>query len=476
MNVIGRVKELDEIEQCISSGRPEFMVVYGRRRVGKTFLIKEYFNNRFSFYATGLLNGKTKSQLKIFKESLIEYGDEEKAIPKDWFEAFRRLRKVLEAPTVCRDVASGRRVIFLDEVPWMDTARSDFKAALDYFWNSWASSQKDLLLIVCGSATSWIINNILFDKGGFYNRITRQLNIKPFSLGECAEYFQSYGFTFTKKQVIDCYMVFGGIPYYFNLFDKRLSLVQNINNLVIDPQGQLHYEYEHLFSSLFKNAATHVKIISVIAEQKWGVQRTDIVDKTGISDGEGLTRALRELEQCGFIRKYKNMTSKIKGSFFQVVDPFVLFSHYYLQDDKLSYFDVMQAVPQLVESGHLAPCKGGYQITDKGRQNTAITKDSLAYPVMQRASRAVDRFNREVRRDSFVRTEIMEQPNGDALAVMHYNDEMGPLITIEYSCTSPRQATFLTNAFHTRADRIYQTVTELLTAKGDPADEAGPEE
>ena len=336
MNVIGRVKELDEIEQCISSGRPEFMVVYGRRRVGKTFLIKEYFNNRFSFYATGLLNGKTKSQLKIFKESLIEYGDEEKAIPKDWFEAFRRLRKVLEAPTVCRDVASGRRVIFLDEVPWMDTARSDFKAALDYFWNSWASSQKDLLLIVCGSATSWIINNILFDKGGFYNRITRQLNIKPFSLGECAEYFQSYGFTFTKKQVIDCYMVFGGIPYYFNLFDKRLSLVQNINNLVIDPQGQLHYEYEHLFSSLFKNAATHVKIISVIAEQKWGVQRTDIVDKTGISDGEGLTRALRELEQCGFIRKYKNMTSKIKGSFFQVVDPFVLFSHYYLQDDKLT--------------------------------------------------------------------------------------------------------------------------------------------
>jgi hypothetical protein len=147
-----------------------------------------------------------------------------------------------------------------------------------------------------------------------------------------------------------------------------------------------------------------------------------------------------------------------------------------LQDDKLSYFDVMQAVPQLVESGHLAACEGGYQITDKGRQNAAITKDSLAYPVMQRASRAVDRFNREVRRDSFVRTEILEQPNGDALAVMHYDDEMGPLITIEYTCTSSRQASFLTNAFRTRADRVYQTVTELLTAKEDPADEAGDEE
>ena len=142
-----------------------------------------------------------------------------------------------------------------------------------------------------------------------------------------------------------------------------------------------------------------------------------------------------------------------------------------LQDDKLSYFDVMQAVPQMVETGHLTPCEGGYRITDKGRQTASITKDSLAYPVMQRASRAVERFNREVRRDSCIRTEVLEQPNGDALAVMHLDDEYGALMTIEYTCPSARQATFLTEAFRGRADRIYQAVTELLTKK-----ETEPEE
>ena len=148
MKIIGRLKEQDQLERCIQSGRPEFLVVYGRRRVGKTFLIKEYFNNRFSFYSTGVLDGKTRSQLKAFNEALILYGDEEDRIPKDWFEAFRRLKSLLESGRIIRDIVSGRKIVFLDEVPWMDTARSDFRSAFDFFWNSWASSQKDLLLIV----------------------------------------------------------------------------------------------------------------------------------------------------------------------------------------------------------------------------------------------------------------------------------------------------------------------------------------
>ena len=211
MNIIGRVNEQGIIEQSINSGRPEFMVVYGRRRVGKTFLVKEYFNNRFAFYATGVLDKNMRGQLKAFKESLVEYGDEDKTIPQDWFEAFRRLRHLMEKENVARDEISGRRVIFLDEVPWMDTARSDFKSALDFFWNSWASSQKDILLIVCGSATSWIINNILFDTGGFYNRVTRRLYIEPFSLKECEEFYYSNGIKLSRSQIVDSYMMFGGI-------------------------------------------------------------------------------------------------------------------------------------------------------------------------------------------------------------------------------------------------------------------------
>lgn len=335
MEIIGRKTEQDEIKLCLESDRPEFLVIYGRRRVGKTFLIKEYFNNYFSFYATGMLNEKTNSQLKAFNESLIEYGDREKNVPKDWFEAFRRLRKILEDKNVSRDMASGKRVVFLDEVPWMDTARSDFKSALDYFWNSWASTQNDLVLIVCGSATSWIIKNIFGDKGGFYNRITRSVLLKPFTLRECEGFLNSKGIAMSRAQIIECYMVFGGIPYYLNLLDRRISLTQNIDKLVIKERGQLHYEYEHLFSSLFKNYDKHIKIIETISKKREGMLRTELSKKIGITSGESLTKTLSELEQCGFIRKFKNYTKEKNGLIYQVIDPFVLFSMYFLSNEKI---------------------------------------------------------------------------------------------------------------------------------------------
>ena len=173
MKIVGRNTEQELLRECLFSGRPEFLAVYGRRRVGKTFLIKEYFENSFSFYATGVPNQKTAQQLKYFHQSLQQYGCPEKKVPGDWLEAFSRLRKLLEGDCAQKDPVSGRLVVFLDELPWMDTARSDFKGALDYFWNSWGSSRTDLLLIVCGSATSWIIKHILADTGGLYNRVTR---------------------------------------------------------------------------------------------------------------------------------------------------------------------------------------------------------------------------------------------------------------------------------------------------------------
>lgn len=334
MNIIGREREKDIISMCLESNRPEFLVVYGRRRVGKTYLIREFFREKFSFYTTGIPDQKTRNQLKAFKESLVYYGDAEGTIPKDWFEAFRRLRKILEAEEVYRDVSSGKRVVFLDEVPWMDTARSDFKSAFDYFWNSWGSSQEDLLLIVCGSATSWIISNILNDKGGFHNRITKTMHINPFTLGECKRFFNDNDIILNRDQMIESYMIFGGIPYYLNLLDSRLSLTQNVDNLIFDERGDLHYEYNQLFKSLFKNPDNHIKIIETIGSSKKGLQRTDLVAKSGVADGEGLTKALRELEQCGFIRRYNNIATTQKGCFYQVIDPFVLFSLYF-RDGKI---------------------------------------------------------------------------------------------------------------------------------------------
>ena len=329
MNIIGREREKDIITKCLESKRPEFLVVYGRRRVGKTYLIREFFNERFSFYTTGIPDQKTRNQLKAFNESLSYYGDDAGTIPKDWFEAFRRLCKILESKVVYRDASSGKKVVFIDEVPWMDTARSDFKSAFDYFWNNWGSSQEDLLLIVCGSATSWIISNKLNDTGGFHNRITKQMLINPFSLGECKKFYEDNGINLSRDQKIESYMIFGGVPYYLNLLDSRLSLTQNVDSLIFDERGDLHYEYEQLFKSLFKKPNNHVKIIETIAGQKRGLQRTDLAAKSGVADGEGLTKALRELEQCGFIRQYKNISTSKKGCFYQVIDPFVLFCLYF---------------------------------------------------------------------------------------------------------------------------------------------------
>ena len=326
MNIIERNEELNTLYDCLSSQRPEFLLVYGRRRVGKTYLIKQFFNDRFSFYATGVPETNTRGQLKAFNESLIEYGSNEKSIPKDWLEGFRRLKALLQRDDIYREPTSSKRVVFLDELPWMSTARSDFKMALDLFWNSWASSQSDLLLIVCGSAASWIIDNILLDTGGLYNRITRQIHLLPFSLGECEKLLSVGDASITKKQVMDYYMVFGGIPYYMNMFDHRFSVAQNIDRLLFKENGLLDTEYEMLFRSLFKKSERHIQVIEAIGKKKDGVLREELNQDPRLPSGETLTSILNELEQCGFIRKYQDYKTNKQWFIFQVTDPFVLFS------------------------------------------------------------------------------------------------------------------------------------------------------
>lgn len=326
MNIIGRTEETDVIRTCISSNMPEFLAIYGRRRVGKTYLIKEFFNNSFSFYATGVPEGNMRMQLKVFNDELIRYGSGERSIPKDWLEAFGRLRNLLESKDVYREAENNKRVIFLDELPWMDTAKSDFKVALDYFWNSWASAQQDIILIICGSAASWIIDNIIMDTGGFYGRVTRRIHLMPFSLRECEEILKTGG-EVTRKQVMEYYMIFGGVPYYINMFDHSLSVAQNVDKLLFRENSLLKREYEMLFRSLFrKRSDKHLKVIEAIAKKRIGVLREELLDDKSLPSGEALTTILNELEQCGFIRRYADYRTNSKGHLFQVIDPFVLFS------------------------------------------------------------------------------------------------------------------------------------------------------
>ncbi len=324
MNIVGRESERQLLDDIMRSGRPEFLVVYGRRRVGKTYLIREYFKDSFSFYATGVPNTKTREQLKVFNTHLIEYGSKEKRVPQDWLEAFGRLREVLEVDEVSRNPVGARRVIFLDELPWMDTARSDFKTALDHFWNSYASAKSDIVLIVCGSATSWIIDNILLDTGGLYNRVTRRMMLSPFTLSECEKMLSRSLPGITKTEVMDYYMAFGGIPFYLNMFEARWSVAQNIDKLLFGENASLKDEYSILFRTLFKHSERYTALIDALSKKNIGMTRQELLSNKNVVGGSSLTQMLRELEQCRFIRKYRDYTQEKNGCIYQIIDPFIL--------------------------------------------------------------------------------------------------------------------------------------------------------
>lgn len=330
--IIGREKEQTILDDCLRSDKSEFLVVYGRRRIGKTYLIKNYFENKFSFYVTGVFGKKNKQQLESFYASLHQYGDVEKTFPNNWFEAFGRLQKVLESDLVRRDPINNKRVIFIDELPWMDAKNSDFKAALDLFWNGYASSKNDILLIVCGSATTWILNNLLYDKGGFAHRITRRIHLGQMSLKDCEEFLKHKDIDIPRHQVVEYYMFFGGIPYYYSLIDRRLSLAQNVDELFFSEDGTLKNEFTFLFGSLFKNPDSHISIIRALANNKSGLTRDELEKNIKNVKGGSLDRALRELLECDFIRKYNNFTKKTKGSIYQIIDPMLLFYLRYVEN------------------------------------------------------------------------------------------------------------------------------------------------
>lgn len=338
MKIIGRINEQEELKSCLKSKKPEFIVVYGRRRIGKTYLIKEFFDNKFSFYVSGVNNKSNKIQLYNFRNSLNEYGFDYKEEINNWLDAFKLLKKLLEQNNIYREPISNKRIIFIDEVPWLDAKRSDFKAGLDLFWNTYGSTKQDLILIVCGSATSWIINNMAKDTGGFYNRLTRKIHLLPFTLNECLEYSNYLNLNYTKKQIIDCYMVFGGIPYYWDLLKPGFSIAQNIDELCFLENGQLHDEYQTLFKSLFTAKGKHREIIEALMKKSEGLTRKDLSSIPQIGDGKSLTTALEELSECGFIRVYDNYKGSKNGKFFQIIDPFVLFSKTFLLSNKFDSF------------------------------------------------------------------------------------------------------------------------------------------
>ncbi|MDR1633298.1 MAG: AAA family ATPase [Dysgonamonadaceae bacterium] len=343
--IIGRKWEQDLLNQYLESDKSEFVAVYGRRRIGKTFLIREFFDNKFAFYFSGVENSDRQVQLENFNIAINRYSKTYFPPVKNWSRAFEQLRDVLE-----QSKTKGRKVIFIDELPWLDTPASGFIPAFEYFWNTWASARHDIFLIVCGSATSWIINKLIKNRGGLHNRVTHQIALKPFSLGECEEYAGIKKFELDKKNILDYYMIIGGVPYYWEQLDKSLGLASNIDNLFFRKDGVLRSEFDKIYNSLFKHSENHIRIINFIGKKRMGLTRDEIVLGTGLANGGSLTRLLEELEQCGFIRSYRNYGKMMKEKLYQLVDYFSLFHLNFIQNSKTideSYWTHMLNTPTI---------------------------------------------------------------------------------------------------------------------------------
>ena len=322
--LIGRHQEIKILQENFKSTKSEFVAIYGRRRVGKTFLVREVFNNDFTFYLTGAANVKTKQQLVQFHARMVKhFSDKSKnkiTFPQDWFAAFQQLSEHLEhLPT------QKKKVIFLDELPWLDTHGSNFLSGLEYFWNSWASARNDILLIVCGSAASWMIKNLLRNRGGLHNRVTDRIRLTPFNLSETEAFLKSKNILYDRYQIVLLYMVFGGIPYYLERIKLGLSAIQNINNLCFEYNAPFRVEYEDLYASLFKKSEKHQKIIEALSQKRKGLTRKELIKITKLANGGGLTRLLKELEESSFIRSYRSFEKTQKDTLYQLVDLYSLF-------------------------------------------------------------------------------------------------------------------------------------------------------
>lgn len=325
-NIIGRKKEITTLKQCYDSNRAEMVIVYGRRRIGKTFLVRETFDNHFDFHITGLYKKSKAKQLENFANVLAEYSGEQYDTPKTWYDAFRLLKQYIS------DIShEGRKLIFIDELPWMDTKRSDFVSALENFWNGWGSGQKDLMLIVCGSATAWIMDKLLGDKGGLFNRDTERIYLEQFSLKETEEYLTNNGILLSRREIAECYMVMGGVPYYLSKMRRGMSLAQNIDNIFFKKNPLLKGEFEHLYNALFTNSDVYIKIVEALSKTTVGLTRDEIAKQVDVSTGGNLTKMLENMANSDLISLSPYYGKIKKESVYQLSDFFTMFYFKYLQ-------------------------------------------------------------------------------------------------------------------------------------------------
>jgi AAA+ ATPase superfamily predicted ATPase len=328
--IAGRSQEQQLMRQLLHEDKSEFLAVYGRRRVGKTFLIRNVYQKEIVFQMTGIAGVDTGQQLTNFFTALKSADSEgpDNAIPDDWFKAFEMLKAFLQKST------AKKKVIFFDELPWLDTPRSGFLPAFEHFWNAWVSARVDIILVACGSAASWMLSKLINNKGGLHNRVTKRIRLMPFTLQETEAYFMMKKIVMDRYQIIQVYMAMGGIPFYLNEIMPGKSAFQEIDRLCFTEGGLLVNEYDNLYRSLFNSAERHMIIIESLSQKNKGMTRTEIIEASGLSEGGNTTKALIELEQSGFITLTHPFEKKVKTAIYRLTDQYSLFYLKFMKDKR----------------------------------------------------------------------------------------------------------------------------------------------
>ena len=317
--IIGRKTEQKMLMDCYHSTKAELVAVYGRRRVGKTFLVKSMFGDRFDYYVTGIYEGSKADELAQFHRQLLACSGIPYPVPGTWMEAFDQLKHYLGS------LKKERIVVFIDEMPWLDTPRSEFVRAFDLFWNEWASSRDNLLCIICGSATTWMNDKVIGQKGGLHGRTTRRIKLSQFTLGETEQFLKSNGIRWNRHQIAECWMIMGGTPYYLDLLQNGWSLAQNIDFLFFRQDAELRNEYPLLLKSLFKDSIVYRKVIETLALHSKGLTRNELMAAVGKTGGGDFSTVLENLCNCDFIRSYTAYGKKERDTMYQLIDMFTLF-------------------------------------------------------------------------------------------------------------------------------------------------------
>lgn len=327
-SIIGREYEQKLLQEYFDSQKSELVAVYGRRRVGKTYLIKRFFNEQFDFWFTGIYDAKKTDLLKLFGMELEKYSGKKIKTPKDWFEAFNALTEYLSS------LGKEKITVFLDELPWLDTPKGNFLQAFSYFWNMWHSDKGQLKLFVCGSATTWMLDKFVGDKGGLYGRVSRAIYLPIFTLGETEQFLKEIkGIVLNRHQILELYMILGGVPYYLDMLKKDIPLATNIDYLFFKSGAPLKTEYDFLFRSLFKESKAYKKVIEILSGKLSGLTRNDIMVAAKLDKGGNLSEILNNLCACDFVRKYTAIGKAERDAIYQLTDLFSLFHLRFVEND-----------------------------------------------------------------------------------------------------------------------------------------------